>query len=186
MKDFSMIADWPFKHLLPYSTRQIGHLGKTEKVAQSAIFCLYSLNFLLYIALFSFGISCVFSHFHSDGPSSESLWCSYFSKEISSGFLFSYVYPSWLNLMLLIQEGKRMQLLLNVGGLDRVSRVQMAEAVAQFRGHDSSLIKPVSASSVSTSFKSHGKNSYSSAPSLVVCYSLIPILFFCSKLSSML
>ncbi|CAJ1921311.1 unnamed protein product [Sphenostylis stenocarpa] len=32
------------------------------------------------------------------------------------------------------QEGKQMQLLLNVGGADRVSRVQMAEAVAQFRG----------------------------------------------------
>ncbi|GMI98379.1 hypothetical protein like AT4G00560 [Hibiscus trionum] len=45
-------------------------------------------------------------------------------------------------------EGKKMQLLLNVGGPDRVSRVQMAEAVAQIRGHDSSLIKPVSASSV--------------------------------------
>jgi hypothetical protein len=42
-----------------------------------------------------------------------------------------------------------MQLLLNVGGPDRVSRVQMAEAVAQFRGYDTSLIKPVSASSVS-------------------------------------
>lgn len=67
-----------------------------------------------------------------------------------------------------------MQLLLNVGGPDRVSRVQMAKAVAQFRGHDSSLIKPVSASSVSISFKSHGKNSYSCALSLVVCYILIP------------
>jgi hypothetical protein len=42
-----------------------------------------------------------------------------------------------------------MQLLLNVGGPDRVSRVQMAEAVAQFRGYDTSFIKPVSASSVS-------------------------------------
>lgn len=41
-----------------------------------------------------------------------------------------------------------MQLLLNVGGLDRVSRVQMAEAVAHVRGYSTSLIKPVSASSV--------------------------------------
>jgi len=41
-----------------------------------------------------------------------------------------------------------MQLLLNVGGPDRVSRVEMAEAVAQFRGYDTSLIKPVSASTV--------------------------------------
>lgn len=41
-----------------------------------------------------------------------------------------------------------MQLVLNVGGPDRVSRVQMAEAVAQFRGYDTSLIKSVSASSM--------------------------------------
>lgn len=38
--------------------------------------------------------------------------------------------------------------LLNVGGLDRVSRVQMAEAVAHIRGYQCSLIEPVSASSV--------------------------------------
>ncbi|KAK2407146.1 NAD(P)-binding Rossmann-fold superfamily protein [Trifolium repens] len=53
-----------------------------------------------------------------------------------------------------LSEGKKMQLLLNVGGPDRVSRVQMAEAVAQFRGYDTSLIKPVSASSVDRGVKS--------------------------------
>ncbi|XP_027906882.1 methionine adenosyltransferase 2 subunit beta [Vigna unguiculata] len=53
-----------------------------------------------------------------------------------------------------ISEGKQMQLLLNVGGADRVSRVQMAEAVAQFRGYDTSLIKPVPASSVDRGVKS--------------------------------
>lgn len=42
-----------------------------------------------------------------------------------------------------------MQLLLNLGGPDRVSRVQMAEAVAESRGYDISLINHVSASSVS-------------------------------------
>lgn len=42
-----------------------------------------------------------------------------------------------------------MKLLLNAGGPDRVSRVQMAEAVAHVRGYDTSLIKQVSASSVS-------------------------------------
>ncbi|KAE8733336.1 methionine adenosyltransferase 2 subunit beta isoform 2 [Hibiscus syriacus] len=47
-----------------------------------------------------------------------------------------------------LSEGKKMQLLLNVGGPDRVSHVQMAEAVAQIRGHDLSLIKPIYASSV--------------------------------------
>lgn len=41
-----------------------------------------------------------------------------------------------------------MQLLLNAGGPDRVSRVEMADAVAQFRGYDTSLIKAVSASTV--------------------------------------
>lgn len=41
-----------------------------------------------------------------------------------------------------------MRLVLNAGGPDRLSRVQMAEVVAEVRGHDPSLIKPVSASSV--------------------------------------
>lgn len=41
-----------------------------------------------------------------------------------------------------------MQLLLNVGGPNRVSRVEMAETVAEIRGHNKSLIKRVSASSV--------------------------------------
>ncbi|CAN6461794.1 unnamed protein product [Victoria cruziana] len=44
-----------------------------------------------------------------------------------------------------ISDGQDMQLLLNVGGPDRVSRVQMAEAVAEIRGYDISLIKPVPA-----------------------------------------
>ncbi|GJZ11020.1 NAD(P)-binding Rossmann-fold superfamily protein [Tanacetum coccineum] len=48
-----------------------------------------------------------------------------------------------------ISDGKKMQLLLNVGGPDRLSRVQMAEVVARVRGYDASLIKQVSASSVS-------------------------------------
>ncbi|KAF3796215.1 Methionine adenosyltransferase 2 subunit beta [Nymphaea thermarum] len=47
-----------------------------------------------------------------------------------------------------IPNGEDMQLLLNVGGPDRVSRVQMAEAVAAIKGYDISLIKPVPAASV--------------------------------------
>ncbi|XP_065864714.1 uncharacterized protein [Euphorbia lathyris] len=47
-----------------------------------------------------------------------------------------------------ISECKQMQLLLNVGGPDRLSRVQMAEAVADIRGYNRALIKPVSASTV--------------------------------------
>ncbi|CAH8361173.1 unnamed protein product [Eruca vesicaria subsp. sativa] len=43
---------------------------------------------------------------------------------------------------------KQMRLILNAGGPNRLSRVQMAEVVAQVRGHDLSLIKHVSASSV--------------------------------------
>ncbi|KAF3441296.1 hypothetical protein FNV43_RR15209 [Rhamnella rubrinervis] len=53
-----------------------------------------------------------------------------------------------------ITEGKQMQLLLNVGGPDRVSRVQMAETVADIRGYNHSLIKSVSASSVDRGVKS--------------------------------
>lgn len=41
-----------------------------------------------------------------------------------------------------------MRLLLNMGGPDRVSRVEMAETVAYVRGYNKSLIKSVSASSV--------------------------------------
>ncbi|KAJ4831831.1 hypothetical protein Tsubulata_010207 [Turnera subulata] len=47
-----------------------------------------------------------------------------------------------------VSEEKQMQVLLNVGGPDRLSRVQMAEAVARVKGYNPSLIKPVSASSV--------------------------------------
>uniref|UniRef100_A0A7N2L1S0 Uncharacterized protein n=1 Tax=Quercus lobata TaxID=97700 RepID=A0A7N2L1S0_QUELO len=53
-----------------------------------------------------------------------------------------------------ISEGKQMQLLLNVGGPDRVSRVQMVEVVAGFRGYNMLLIKAVSASSVDQGIKS--------------------------------
>ena len=45
-----------------------------------------------------------------------------------------------------------MQLVVNIGGPDRVSRVQMAEAVAHVGGHKTSLINPVSALSVGISF----------------------------------
>ncbi|KAL5988501.1 hypothetical protein ACLOJK_036266 [Asimina triloba] len=47
-----------------------------------------------------------------------------------------------------LMEKDQLQLLLNVGGPDRLSRVQMAEAVAEFRGYNTSLIRPVPASSV--------------------------------------
>ncbi|RZC57482.1 hypothetical protein C5167_004781 [Papaver somniferum] len=47
-----------------------------------------------------------------------------------------------------ISDKEQMKLLLNVGGPDRLSRLQMAEAVATVKGYDTSLLKPVSASSV--------------------------------------
>ncbi|KMT20597.1 hypothetical protein BVRB_1g005790 [Beta vulgaris subsp. vulgaris] len=53
-----------------------------------------------------------------------------------------------------ITEATPLQLLLNLGGPDRVSRAQMAEAVAESRGYDTSLINPVSASSVDRGVKS--------------------------------
>lgn len=42
-----------------------------------------------------------------------------------------------------------MRLVINVGGPDRVSRSEMAKIVAACKGHESSLIRSVSASSVS-------------------------------------
>ncbi|CAN4125718.1 unnamed protein product [Withania somnifera] len=60
----------------------------------------------------------------------------------------------WLLTNRWISEGEPMQLLLNVGGPDRVSRVQMAEAVAHIRGYDLSLIKSVSSSTVHRGVKS--------------------------------
>lgn len=50
--------------------------------------------------------------------------------------------------MEIVAEAKQTKLLVNVGGPDRVSRVQMAETVAEIRGYNPSLIKSVSASSV--------------------------------------
>ncbi|CAL4886106.1 unnamed protein product [Urochloa decumbens] len=47
-----------------------------------------------------------------------------------------------------LSDGKKVQVLLNVGGPDRVSRLQMAESVAAVRGYNHSIIKSVSASSV--------------------------------------
>ncbi|PKA53211.1 hypothetical protein AXF42_Ash009941 [Apostasia shenzhenica] len=47
-----------------------------------------------------------------------------------------------------ISDGQQMKLIMNVGGPDRLSRAQMAEAIADFRGYDCLLIKPVSASSI--------------------------------------
>ncbi|KAF9602597.1 hypothetical protein IFM89_030203 [Coptis chinensis] len=53
-----------------------------------------------------------------------------------------------------ILDGKQMQLLYNVCGPDRLSRAQMAEAVASVRGYNTSLINPVSASSVNRGVQS--------------------------------
>ncbi|KAH0460728.1 hypothetical protein IEQ34_008303 [Dendrobium chrysotoxum] len=46
-----------------------------------------------------------------------------------------------------ISDGNQIKLILNVGGPDRLSRAQMAVAVADYRGYDLSLIKLVSAAS---------------------------------------
>jgi len=43
---------------------------------------------------------------------------------------------------------KKVQVLLNVGGPDRVSRLQMAESIAVVRGYNPSIIKSMSASSI--------------------------------------
>lgn len=71
-----------------------------------------------------------------------------------NNFKMRYLKFAFMNsaFLITVTEGKQMQLLLNVGGADRVSRLQMAEAVAEFRGYDASLIKSVSASSVCICF----------------------------------
>ncbi|KAK9088601.1 hypothetical protein Scep_027683 [Stephania cephalantha] len=75
----------------------------------------------------------------------------FFHDEFSSDYTIKNVVDTYFVFMskLICAKGRHMQLLLNVGGPDRVSRVQMAEAVASVRGHNSSFIKPVSASSPS-------------------------------------
>lgn len=50
--------------------------------------------------------------------------------------------------MLLLSDDKQMRLVLNAGGPERLSRFQMAQVVAEVGGHDLSLIKHASASSV--------------------------------------
>ncbi|KAL9142039.1 hypothetical protein ABFS82_14G142600 [Erythranthe guttata] len=72
--------------------------------------------------------------------------CPVFVKDLVS--IIQFLTNQW------ISEGKQVQLLLNVGGPDRVSRVQMAEAVALVRGYSTSLIKPVPSSSVDRGVKS--------------------------------
>ncbi|WOG90471.1 hypothetical protein DCAR_0209715 [Daucus carota subsp. sativus] len=53
-----------------------------------------------------------------------------------------------------MSDCNNMQLVLNVGGPDRVSRLQMAETVAAVRGYKSSLLKPISASLIDRGVKS--------------------------------
>ncbi|KAG0454123.1 hypothetical protein HPP92_025427 [Vanilla planifolia] len=52
-----------------------------------------------------------------------------------------------------ISGDEQMKLILNVGGPDRLSRVQMAETVASYRGYNHSLIKSISASSYGISMR---------------------------------
>ncbi|KAK1376988.1 Methionine adenosyltransferase 2 subunit beta [Heracleum sosnowskyi] len=53
-----------------------------------------------------------------------------------------------------VSERNNMQLVMNVGGPDRLSRLQMAETVATVRGYKSSLLKPTSASLINRGVKS--------------------------------
>ncbi|KAL0538500.1 hypothetical protein IC582_027521 [Cucumis melo] len=75
-----------------------------------------------------------------------------------------------------ISEGKQMQLLLNVGGPNRVSRVEMAETVAEIRGHKKSLIKRVSASSIDRGVKSPADISMN-IDKLVQILAMFPVSF---------
>ncbi|KAL8162515.1 hypothetical protein V2J09_014004 [Rumex salicifolius] len=72
--------------------------------------------------------------------------CPVYVKDVASTILA--LAEKWLS------DGKQMKLLLNLGGPDRLSRVQMAETVADIRGYDSSLINAVSAGTVDRGVKS--------------------------------
>lgn len=50
-------------------------------------------------------------------------------------------------------EGGFAQLVLNVGGPDRLSRAEMAEVVAEVKGYEASLINHVKASTVPSNFQ---------------------------------
>ncbi|KAL0712350.1 hypothetical protein Bca4012_019328 [Brassica carinata] len=67
--------------------------------------------------------------------------CPIYVKDLVT--IISKLIDTWV-----LSDDKQMRLVLNAGGPDRLSRVQMADVVAQVRGHDLSLIKHVSASSV--------------------------------------
>lgn len=70
---------------------------------------------------------------------SEAIICFFLKKLMTDSYFF----------MTSLLDGEPMQLFLNVGGPDRLSRLEMAKSVATYRGYDLSLIKSVSASSVS-------------------------------------
>lgn len=88
------------------------------------------------LSFLGIGFSCLFKK----SLATFSFWFALIVSHLNTDSVFWYDVTS--------PEGKQMQLLLNVGGPDRVSRVQMAEVVADIRGYSTSLIKPVSASSV--------------------------------------
>ncbi|CAA7390960.1 unnamed protein product [Spirodela intermedia] len=95
-------------------------------------------------------------------PVSKSLPIQWIDSMLSRGQEVDFFYDEFrcpiyvkdlVNIILIlikkrVSDENPMRLLLNVGGPERVSRLQMAEKVADVRGHDSSLIKAVSASSV--------------------------------------
>ncbi|KAM1818889.1 hypothetical protein ACFX11_000636 [Malus domestica] len=70
----------------------------------------------------------------------DEFWCPVYVKDVVAVILA--LSKRW------ISDSKQTKVLLNVGGSDRVSRLQMAETVADVRRYSPSLIKSVSASSV--------------------------------------
>lgn len=67
--------------------------------------------------------------------------------------LFDFRFWRWSLCCFMSTEGGFAQLVLNVGGPDRLSRAEMAEVVAEVKGYEASLINHVKASTVPSNFQ---------------------------------
>jgi len=135
-------------------TVPVNMYGKSKVAAEKFIYDKYS-NFAILRSSIIYGPQTI-------SPVAKSLPIQWIDSVLTRGdeiefFHDEYSCPVYVNdvvnviLALMkkwIADGKEMKLLLNVGGPDRLSRAQIAEIVADVKGHSRSLIKHVSASSV--------------------------------------
>ncbi|KAJ0963814.1 hypothetical protein J5N97_028936 [Dioscorea zingiberensis] len=126
----------------------------------------------------------------TEAPVEKSLPIQWIDKVLASGQEVEFFYDEFrcpiyvkdvVNIIISlikkwISDGEPMQLCLNVGGPDRVSRDQMAKTIATSRGYDVSLIKPVSASSVNRGVASPADISMDISK-LIQLLTIIPVSF---------